>query len=72
MAVDASWCTPDGTWLVDSIVDEPGVRYRIWYEGELAGEVSGRLTELDAWLADHGVEVSELVAVPDGWDPFCE
>ena len=39
VAVVNSWRTPDGRWLVDRVIDEPGISYRIWYEGTPVGEL---------------------------------
>src|SRR5215475_12776333 len=30
MVVDRTWRSPDRRWLVDEVVDEPGLRYRVW------------------------------------------
>jgi hypothetical protein len=30
MAVDRTWRSADRRWLVDQVVDEPGVAYRVW------------------------------------------
>jgi hypothetical protein len=72
VAVNASWRTPDTRWLIDRVVDEPGVGYRIWYEGELVGEVAGDPAALSCWLAARDVDVAQLVALPAGEGPFCE
>jgi hypothetical protein len=72
VAVEASWRTPDARWLVDRVVDEPGVGYRIWCEGELVGEVAGDPAALSGWLAARDVDVTQLVALATGEDPFCE
>jgi hypothetical protein len=71
VAVDRSWRTPDRQWLVDEVVDEPGVGYRIWHEGEFADAIGRDPDGLRAWLAAHDIAVDELeLAVDD--DPFCE
>jgi hypothetical protein len=42
MAVDTSWRSLDGRWLVDLVVDEPGVVARVWDEGAFAEEAGLR------------------------------
>jgi len=70
MAVDRSWRTPDNRWLVDEVVDEPGVGYRFWHDGEFAGEVANDQAALLDWLATHDIDVARLE--PASGDPFCE
>jgi hypothetical protein len=72
VAVDGSWRTPDTRWLVDRVIGEPGVGYRIWYEGELVGEMSGDPAALRDWLTALHIDVAQLVGLAEGEDPFCE
>ncbi len=72
VAVVDSWRTPDTRWLVDRVVDEPGAGYRIWYDGELVGELAGDRAALRDWLATRHVDATRLVALGEGEDPFCE
>lgn len=72
MVAVQAWHTPDGRWLVDQVQGEPGVRYRVWDDGELAAEIAGDLDALAGWLAGVGVDLGELEPVPQDWDPFCE
>jgi hypothetical protein len=61
----------DRRYLVDQVVDEPGVAYRVWdAEGLPLGEASGP-EELAEMLAGLGVGVDQLVEVPVD-DPWCE
>ncbi|HEV8558136.1 MAG TPA: hypothetical protein VGR06_17315 [Actinophytocola sp.] len=71
MAVVKSWRTRDARWLVDRVIDEPGIRYRIWYEGTRVGELPDDPGALCAWLAARHVDVAEL-ALPADEDPLCE
>lgn len=71
MAVDRSWQTPDRNWLIDEIVDEPGVGYRIWHEGEFAGQVAREPTALRDWLAERQIDIGQLLPAADD-DPYCE
>jgi hypothetical protein len=59
VAVDGSRRTPDNCWLVDRVVGELGVAYRIWCEGEVAGD-QGVLCDR---LAARHVDVDRLVTV---------
>lgn len=71
MVVDRTWRSPDRRWLVDEVVDEPGVRYRVWdAEGAPVTEAidDGQLRRL---LDDLGVNPDELQQVPIT-DPWCE
>jgi hypothetical protein len=71
MAVDTTWRSPDGRWLVDLVVDEPGVAARVWDEGAFAAEATS-LSELDRWLRQHGgTTMTYLRRVPSD-DPWCE
>src|SRR5439155_19300862 len=73
MGVQRSWRSPDTVWIVDRVVDEPTVTYRIWRDGEPAGDVDGDLVALDGWLAAYRVDVGRLIPPADGdGDPFCE
>jgi hypothetical protein len=72
VAVVESWCTPDNLWLVDRVLDEPGVGYRIWYDGEPAGELAGDRAALRDWLAARHLDAIRLVALGEDEDPFCE
>jgi hypothetical protein len=71
MAVDRTWRSPDRRWLVDQVVDEPGVAYRVWdAEGAPVG-TAGNAAEL-RWLLDAlGTNVDTLEQVPVA-DPWCE
>jgi hypothetical protein len=71
VAVDRSWRSPDRRWLVDEIVDEPGVRFRIWdSEGAPVGDAVGQ-AELRQVLDRLGVDPDVLQQVPVT-DPWCE
>jgi hypothetical protein len=71
MAVDRTWRTPDRRCLVDQVVDEPGVHYRVWdAEGAPVAEVAGP-DELGRLLGGLGVDPRQLVQVPTD-DPWCE
>jgi hypothetical protein len=71
MATDSTWRTPDGRWLVDLIIDEPGTCARIWDEGQHAADLP-TLGELDGWLIEHaGAAVADLEPATDP-DPWCE
>jgi hypothetical protein len=59
MAVDRSWRSPEGRWVVDQVVDEPGVEYRLWDEGMLAAEVASP-EELRRLLALVNVDPGRL------------
>jgi hypothetical protein len=37
VAVVQSWRTPDARWLVDRVIDEPGIGYRIYTAEDLEG-----------------------------------
>jgi hypothetical protein len=69
VAVDRTWRSGDQRWLVDQVVDEAGVAYRVWdAEGAPVG-VAGNLAEL-RWLLDAlGVDPDMLQEVPvtDAW-----
>jgi hypothetical protein len=72
VAVVQSWRTPDARWLVDRVIDEPGIGYRIWYQGTPVGDLPDDPGTLRGWLAARHVEVAELVALPADEDPFGE
>jgi hypothetical protein len=61
MAVERSWRSPEGRWVVDEVVDEPGVEYRLWDQGVLAAEVASP-EELSHFLAVVDVDPQKLVA----------
>ena len=64
MAVDRSCRTPDRQWLVDQVVDEPGVAYRMWdAEGAPIAEVGGP-DEPGRLLGGPGVDPQDLMQVP--------
>jgi hypothetical protein len=69
MAVDRSWRSPEGRWIVDQVVDEPGVEYRLWDEGVLAAEVASP-EDLHRLLALVNVDPSKLHRI--NGDPWCE
>jgi hypothetical protein len=54
-----SWRTPDGRWLVDRVIDEPGTGYRISSEGTPVGDLPADPAALSAWLPTRRVEVAE-------------
>jgi hypothetical protein len=71
MVVDRTWRSPDRRWLVDEIIDEPGVRYRLWdTEGAPVGEAVDD-DHLRRLLDDLEVNPDELQQVPTT-DPWCE
>ncbi len=61
---------PDARWLVDRVTDEPGIGYRIWYQGTPVGNLPDDPGALRAWLAARHVDVTELIALPADEDPF--
>jgi hypothetical protein len=71
MVVDRTWRSRDRRWLVDEVVDEPGVRYRVWEAvgAPVAGAVDD--DELRRLLDDLDVNPDELQQVPIT-DPWCE
>ncbi len=71
MAVDRTWRTPDRRWLVDQVVDESGVQYRVW---EAEGAPAGALADyaaLGRLLAAYGITPDQLVQVLTE-DPWCK
>jgi hypothetical protein len=71
VVVDRTWHSVDRRWLVDQVVDEPGVEYRVWdAEGAPIAEVSGP-GELRRLLDRLGVDSDGLQQVPTE-DPWCE
>jgi hypothetical protein len=71
MAVDRTWRSVDRRWLVDQLVDEPGVAYRVWdAEGAPVGEAATP-ADLGQLLDRLGVDSDTLVRVPTD-DPWCE
>ena len=69
MATGQIWRTAGGRWLVDQVDGEPGVRYRIWDEGELAVEIDGNVDALAAWLERVGVHIDQLAPSASGVRP---
>src|SRR5690242_11905548 len=69
MAVDRSWRSPEGRWIVDQVVDEPGVEYRLWDEGVLAAEVASP-EDLHRLLALVNLDPNKLHRI--NGDPWCE
>lgn len=65
MAVERSWRSPEGRWVVDEVIDEPGVEYRLWDQGVLAAEVASP-EELSHVLALVNVDPRKLVVEPGG------
>jgi hypothetical protein len=73
MPTDQSWRTRDGRWLIDRVVGEPGVRYRLWDSGELGGErPPGTLTDMTLWLRAIGLRPDELEPLDEVSDEWCE
>ena len=71
VTVDRSWRSPDRRWLIDEIVDEPGVQFRIWdSEGAPVGDAANQ-AELQRVLDRLGVDPDDLQQVPVT-DPWCE
>jgi hypothetical protein len=71
VAVDRSWRSPDRRWLVDQVVEEPGVQFRVWdAEGAPVADVAD-LPELLRVLDRLGVDPDDLQQVPVT-DPWCE
>ena len=69
MAVDRSWRSADQRWLVDQVVDEPGVLFRVWdAEGAPVADVAD-LAELSHVLDRLGIDQDDLeqVTVADEW-----
>lgn len=70
MAVDQTWRTRDRQWLIDQVVDEPGVAYRVWEaEGAPVAQVRS-ITEPPQLLASLLFDPDELEPVPVQ-DPWC-
>ncbi len=71
MAVDRSWRSADRRYLIDQVVDEPGVEYRVWdAEGVPVGEAAGP-AQLRPLLAALGVDPDRIISVSID-DPWCE
>ncbi len=70
MSTGQIWRTAEGRWLVDQVDGEPGVRYRIWDEGELAVEIDGNVDALAAWLSRVGVRLDQLAPCALGVRPI--
>ena len=69
--VDRTWRTRDRQWLIDEVVDEPGVAYRIWdAEGAPVAEVPGP-DALGRLLTAMGIDQRDLESVPVQ-DEWCE
>lgn len=69
--MDRTWRSADRRYLVDQVVDEPGVQYRVWdAEGAPVGEAA-EASELAPLLAGLGVDQDRLQPVPTD-DPWCE
>ena len=71
VAVDRTWRSVDRRYLVDQVVDEPGVQYRVWdAEGAPVAEAA-RPEELWRLLDRLGVDSDALQEVPTD-DAWCE
>jgi hypothetical protein len=71
VAVDRTWRSADRQFLVDQVVEEPGVQYRVWdAEGAPIADAAG-LDELRRLLDGLGVDQDRLEPVPPE-DPWCE
>jgi hypothetical protein len=71
VAVDRTWRSVDRRYLVDQVVDEPGVQYRVWdVEGLPIADVAGA-DQLRLLLDGLGVDSDALQQVPTD-DPWCE
>lgn len=71
MAVDRTWRSVDRRWLVDEVVDEPGVAYRVWDAEGAPVATAANPSELH-WLLDAlGADQNTLQPVPVS-DPWCE
>jgi hypothetical protein len=71
VAVDRTWRSADRRYLVDQVVEEPGVEFRVWdAEGAPLAEVAGA-DQLRAVLGELGVDQDGLESVPPE-DPWCE
>jgi hypothetical protein len=71
MAVDRTWRSADRRYLVDQVVDEPGVEYRVWdADGLPIADAEGPVG-LRRVLAALGIEPERLEPVPVD-DPWCE
>jgi len=69
VAVDRSWRSADRRWLVDQVVGEPGVQFRVWNaEGAPVADVAD-LAELSHVLDRLGIDQDDLeqVTVADEW-----
>jgi hypothetical protein len=71
VAVDRTWRSVDRRYLVDQVVDEPGVAFRVWDAEGLPVAVAVGSGELAALLAGLGVDQARLEPVPVD-DPWCE
>ena len=69
--MDRTWRSADRQWLVDQVMDEPGVAYRVWDAEGAPVASAGNPAELQ-WLLDAlGVDANTLQQVPVT-DPWCE
>jgi len=71
VAVDRAWRSADRRWLVDEIVDEPGVQFRVWDAGGAPVADVVDPAELRQVLERLGVDQDGLEQVPVT-DPWCE
>lgn len=71
VVVDRTWRSVDRQWLMDQVVDELGVDYRLWdADGAPVAEASGP-DELRRLLDQLGMDSDALQQVPTG-DPWCD
>ena len=71
VAVDRTWRSVDRRYLVDQVVDEPGVQYRVWdAEGAPVAEAA-QPEELRRLLDRLGIDADALQEVPTD-DAWCE
>ena len=71
VAVDRAWRSADRRWLVDEIVDEPGVQFRLWdAQGAPVADAAGP-AQLHQLLERLGIDQDGLQQVPVT-DPWCE
>lgn len=71
MVVDRTWRSADRRYLVDEVVEEPGVAYRIWDAEGLPLAEARSPDELGRLLAALDVDQNRLEQVPTE-DPWCE
>jgi hypothetical protein len=71
VAVERTWRSADRRYLVDQVLDEPGVEFRVWdAEGAPLAEAAGP-DQLRAVLVELGVDQDRLEPAPPE-DPWCE